>query len=145
MYKHKRKNKKFVDSSSNSDSDSKKSKHKKSKKKSIESSSDSDCKKSKHRKSKKKSGLAVSSKQKTKYPQECPQSKLQLEFANKKIKFDDLKFHQFVAGELEIILSCKNEKEKQGRLQLLKKLSYYYELYEWKALLQFYAAWIKRK
>ena len=27
---------------------------------------------------------------------------------------------------------------------MLKKLSYYYELYEWKALLQFYAAWIRR-
>jgi hypothetical protein len=29
-------------------------------------------------------------------------------------------------------------------LRLLKKISYYYELYDWKALLQFYAAWIRR-
>ncbi|CAG2198093.1 unnamed protein product [Mytilus edulis] len=78
------------------------------------------------------------------YPQNCPQSKLQLEYANKKIKFEDLKFHQFVAGEMEIIVSCKSDKEKNGRLFLLKKISYYYELYDWKALLQFYAAWIRR-
>ncbi|CAG2205601.1 unnamed protein product [Mytilus edulis] len=95
-------------------------------------------------KNKRKSGLVVSSRQKTKYPQDCPQSKLQLEYANKKIKFEDLKFHQFVAGEMEIIVSCKSDKEKNGRLTLLKKISYYYELYDWKALLQFYAAWIRR-
>ncbi|VDI06664.1 Hypothetical predicted protein [Mytilus galloprovincialis] len=94
----------------------------------------------KYRKNKRKSGLVVSSRQKTKYPQDCLQSKLQLEYANKKIKFEDLKFHQFVAGEMEIIVSCKSDKEKNGRLTLLKKISYYYELYDWKALLQFYAA-----
>ncbi|CAC5397559.1 unnamed protein product [Mytilus coruscus] len=76
--------------------------------------------------------------------QDCPQSKLQLEYANKKIKFEDLKFHQFVAREIKIIVSCKNDKEKNGRLTLLKKTSYYYELYDWKALLPFYAAWIRR-
>ncbi|CAG2245708.1 unnamed protein product [Mytilus edulis] len=48
------------------------------------------------------------------------------------------------AGEMEIIVSCKSDKEKNGRLTLLKKISYYYELYDWKALLQFYAAWIRR-
>ncbi|CAC5399459.1 unnamed protein product [Mytilus coruscus] len=45
---------------------------------------------------------------------------------------------------MEIIVSCKNDKEKNGRLTLLKKISYYNELYDWKALLQFYAAWIRR-
>jgi hypothetical protein len=69
---------------------------------------------------------------------------LQLEYANKKIKFEDLKYNQLVAGEMEIIIACKNDKEKTGRLRLLKKISYYYELYDWKALLQFYAAWICR-
>jgi hypothetical protein len=58
------------------------------------------------------------------------------------IKFEDLKYNQFVAGEMEIIIACKNDKEKTGRLRLLKKISYYYELYDWKALLQFYAVWI---
>jgi hypothetical protein len=35
--------------------------------------------------------------------------------ANKKIKFEDLKYNQFVAGEMEIIIACKNDKEKTGR------------------------------
>jgi hypothetical protein len=108
-----------------------------------DNSSDYECKK-RHKKYKKKSGLNVTSKQRTKHPQDCPQSKLQLEYANKKIKFEDLKYNQFVAGEMEIIIACKNDKEKTGRLRLLKKISYYYELYDWKALLQFYAAWIRR-
>ena len=111
---------------------------------SSHSESDDSERKQKHRKRKKKSGLSAQSKQKTLYPQDCPQSKLQLEYSNKSIKFDDLKYHQFVAGEMEIIVDCKNKTEKTGRLNLLKKISYYYELYDWKALLQFYAAWIRR-
>jgi hypothetical protein len=42
----------------------------------------------------------VTSKQRTKHPQDCPQSKLQLEYANKKIKFEDLKYNQFVADSI---------------------------------------------
>ncbi|CAC5407176.1 unnamed protein product [Mytilus coruscus] len=102
------------------------------------------AKKKKYRKNKRKSGLVVSSRQKTKYPQDCPQSKLQLEYANKKIKFEDLKFHQFVAGRWKLLYPVKRQRKKNGRLTLLKKISYYYELYDWKALLQFYAAWIRR-
>jgi hypothetical protein len=55
---------------------------------------------------------------------------LQLEYANKKIKFEDLKYNQVVAGEMEIIIACKNDKVKTGRLRLFKKISYYYELYD---------------
>ncbi|CAC5370149.1 unnamed protein product [Mytilus coruscus] len=133
-HKHKLKSSDTISESSLSDS----------KDSSSESDSFTRSIKEKYRKNKRKSGLVVSSKHKTKYQQDCPQSKLQLEYANKKIKFEDLKFHQFVAGEMEIIVSCKNDKEKNGRLTLLKKISYYYELYDWKALLQFYAAWIRR-
>jgi hypothetical protein len=45
---------------------------------------------------------------------------------------------------MEIIIACKYDKEKTGRLRLLTQISYYYELYDWKALLQLYAAWIRR-
>ena len=69
-----------------------------------DNSSDYECKK-RHKKYKKISGLNVTSKQRTKHPQDCPQSKLQLEYANKKIKFEDLKYNQFVAGEMEIIIA----------------------------------------
>jgi hypothetical protein len=41
-----------------------------------------------------------------------PQSKLQLEYANKNIKYEYLKYNQFVAAEIEIIIACKYDKEK---------------------------------
>jgi hypothetical protein len=37
---------------------------------------------------------------------------LQLEYANKKIKFEEIKYNQFVAGKMEIIIACKNDIEK---------------------------------
>jgi hypothetical protein len=49
------------------------------------------------------------------------------------MSFEDLEFNLFVAGELEIISGKKiSDKEKKGRIKLLKKISYFYELYEWK-------------
>ena len=52
---------------------------------------------------------------------------------------------QFVAGELETVL-CDNidNIEKQGRLQLLRKIIYYSNVYSWKGLLAFYAAWLRK-
>ena len=51
----------------------------------------------------------------------------------------------FVAGELEIILSKRiPAAEKKGRLKFLKKIMYFSNIYEWKALLKFYAAWVRR-
>jgi hypothetical protein len=47
----------------------------------------------------------------------------------------DLEFNLFVTGELEIISGNKiSDKEKKGRIKLLKKISYFYELYEWKCI-----------
>ena len=66
-----------------------------------------------------------------------PQSKLQYEYAGSDVKFDELQFNLFVAGELEIISNKKiDEIEKTGRIKLLKKISYYTELYEWKGRIQ---------
>ena len=51
----------------------------------------------------------------------------------------------FVAGELEIVLSQRiSALEKLGRLKLLKKITYFFNIYEWHALLKFYAAWFRR-
>ena len=49
-----------------------------------------------------------------------------------------------VAGELEIILVSDNinEIERQGRLQLLKKIMHHSKLYSWKGLIVFYAVWL---
>jgi hypothetical protein len=51
------------------------------------------------------------------------------------MSFEDLEFNFFLAGELEIISGGKiSDKEKKGRIELLKKISYFYELYEWKGI-----------
>jgi hypothetical protein len=51
------------------------------------------------------------------------------------MSFEDLEFNLFVAGELEIISGNKiSDKEKKGRIKLLKKISYFYELYNGNAL-----------
>ena len=74
-----------------------------------------------------------------------PQSKLQYEYAGSNVKFDELQFNLFVAGELEIISNKKTDEiEKTGRIKLLKKISYYTELHEWKGINQFYAHIIRQ-
>jgi hypothetical protein len=48
-------------------------------------------------------------------------------------------FNLFVAGEFEIISNKKiDEIEKISRIKLLKKISYYTELYEWKGKMVFF-------
>ena len=74
-----------------------------------------------------------------------PQSKLQYEYAGSKMSFEDLEFNLFVTGELEIISGNKiSDKEKKGRIKLLKKISYFYELYEWKGIKKLYAHIIRQ-
>ena len=61
------------------------------------------------------------------------------------MSFEDLEFNLFVAGELEIISGKKiSDKEKKGRIKLLKKISYFYELYEWKSIKTLYAHIIRQ-
>ena len=111
-------------------------------------SSESDVKKEhKHRvkKSRKKvSGINAKASDRVKYPQRWPQSHLQFEYVNKQMKFEDLDFKLFVAGELEII-ACVDvyAVEKAGRLELLRKIAYYYGTYEFAGLKSFYAAWLR--
>jgi hypothetical protein len=59
------------------------------------------------------------------YPQVWPQTSLQDEFACINVTFQELTFHQFVAGELETALSADcGSRERVGRLNLLKELCY---------------------
>ena len=59
-------------------------------------------------------------------PQLWPHLMLQDEFVGKKLKFYDLDFKQFNAGELEIIsLPNIGKKEEKGRIEFLKLLSYH--------------------
>lgn len=114
---------------------------------SEDSSPDSDSAQKKRPKGKtvkSRSGIRAKPSDRVIFPQFWPQSGLQLEYAGKNIRYKDLSFNQFVAGELEIIGSCETEEERIGRLSLLKKISYYYDIYDWRSLLDFYAAFVRR-
>ena len=69
----------------------------------------------------------------------------QYEYAGSKMSSEDLEFNLFLAGELEIISGNKiSDKEKKGRIKLSKKISYFYELYEWKGIKKLYAHIIRQ-
>ena len=143
-------------SSSDSESSKKKRKKHKSKKNKTDtdssdssSSDDSDSSKKKKKKHKskkhKKSGInADKSSDKVKDPQRWPHAYLRYEFVNKQVKFDKLDFKLFLAGEISIIAADDlSESERKGCLDLLKKIIYYSNTYEFKGLKAFYAAWLR--
>ena len=142
-------------SSSDSESSKKKKKKHKSKKNKADtessdssSSDDSDASKKKKKKHKskkhKKSGINAKSSDKVKDPQRWPHAYLQYEFVNKQVKFDELDFKLFLAGEISIIAADDlSESERKGRLDLLKKIIYYSNTYEFKGLKAFYVAWLR--
>ena len=103
-------------------------------------------KKSKKQHLKKKSGIKAKSSDKVKAPQKWPHAHLQYEFVNKEMKFEDLDYRLFIAGELEVISEASiSISERQSRINLLKEIIYYtgtYE-YEFKGLKAFYAAWLR--
>ena len=79
------------------------------------------------------------------FPQIWPHSALQFEYVSESVSFMSLDIKMFVAGELEVILNKHvSATEKLGRLKLLKKMMYFANIHEWKALLKFYAAWVRR-
>ena len=141
------------DSSTNASVKKRSSKKKQSQSSFDSSSSDSDSEfsdsRSKHKSKKKKkkskkSGMAKKASDKVKNPQIWPHSKLQYEFVSENVPFKKLDFNMFVAGELEILTSKISKVEYRGRIRLLKKMVYYSKLYDWKGLLKFYAAWLRR-
>ena len=80
-----------------------------------------------------------------KHPHIWPHSVLQYQFVSQVVQLKDLSFKMFVAGELEILMSKIFKKEFKGRLSLLKKkIAHLASMYDWKRLLQFYAAWVRR-
>ena len=117
---------------------------------SSDSSDDSDVSskhksRKKHSKKSKKSGMSKKASDKVKFPQTWPHSVLQYEFVSQNVQFKDLTFNMFVAGECEILTSKHiSQKEFKGRLRLLKKIAYLTNIHDWKRVLQFYAAWVRR-
>ena len=104
----------------------------------------SDSQASKKSKKSHKSGLYKKSSDTVKFPQIWPHSALQFEYVSESVSFMSLGIKMFVVGDLEVILSKRiGASEKLGRLKLLKKMMYFANIYEWKALLKFYAAWVR--
>lgn len=127
------------DSSSNSESNTSSSSSG-----SSEESCHSKSKKKNSKKSSFKSGIRARASDKVKDPKIWPHISLQFEFVNNKLEFKDLEYRLFVAGELEIITRPHIHKsERNGRLAMLKKISYLNGLYEWKVCLDLYAAWLR--
>ncbi|CAG2225059.1 unnamed protein product [Mytilus edulis] len=109
------------------------------------SGTDSSCKKKSLKKRKVKSGMVAKASDDVQNPQTWPHTTLQYEYINKSVSFQDLDLKLFVAGELEIIGSSKIKAiERNTRLSLLKKIVYYSSIYQWKSLLDFYAAFLRQ-
>lgn len=81
---------------------------------------------------------------KVKRPQVWPHTALQYEFVSDNVSFTSLTFRTYIAGEIEILTSRISKIEYMGRMRLLKKMVYYSSIYDWKFLLKFYAAWLRR-
>ncbi|KAL4227290.1 hypothetical protein ACF0H5_012736 [Mactra antiquata] len=110
--------------------------------------SDSECRSKSTRKKKvkksKKSGIKAKSSDVVKKRQKYPHSQLRFDFVNQNIEFNKLDINLFVAGELEIISSSKTSKvEKDGRLNLLKRLMYLNSTYEFASIRTLYAAIVR--
>ena len=92
---------------------------------------------------KKKSGLHRKASDQVISPQAWPHLSLKLEYSSCDLGFKELTISTFVAGELEIIGNCKNEVEKEARVQFLTALMYDAAQYNFEDILKFYAAWVR--
>ena len=98
--------------------------------KSSTSSSDSESDsqnrhKKRNKKSKLKSGRFAKYTTRVIKPQRWPHNHLDPQFIHNIPKFNDLSWDQMVAGELAVILTTKSEKQKLGRIKLLRQLAYW--------------------
>ena len=85
--------------------------------------------------------MLARSKDRVQKPQWWPHAALRGEFVTRDVAFSDLDFRLFVAGELEIVTTCKASVEQRiGRLQLLKQLAYLLGGYSWETLRGVYAS-----
>ena len=74
-----------------------------------------------------------------------PRTALQYECINKSVTFQELDLKLSVAGELETISSKKIKSfERKARLNILKTMVNYSSSYAWKALLDYYAAFVRQ-
>ncbi len=86
------------------------------------------------------SGLKRTSTDYITQPQRCPQTFLGMKFSRQPVKFENLDFRLFVAGELAIISQGTGQwsREQRGRMSLLQDIVYSAGHYQWHAILSYY-------
>ena len=88
--------------------------------------SDSDRERRKRRQKRKlKSGRFAKHSTKVKKPQSWPHNHLDPQFVHHIPKFADLTWDQLVAGELSVIADTHSDRQKSGRIKLLRQLAYW--------------------
>ena len=93
----------------------------------------------------KKSGLVAKSSDAVRYPQLWPHVALQDEYLYKGVSFNELDFRLLIAGELEIISSESiSNLERNGRLRLLKRLTYLHGVHGVDCLKGIYTAIVRK-
>ena len=77
--------------------------------------------------------------------QRYPQAHLRYEYVSSNVSFEKLDLNLFLAGEIEIISDRRRkEKERNGRLDLLKKIMYLSTSYDFNTLKSYYAAVLRK-
>ena len=105
------------------------------------SSSDSDSNDKKRGHKKIKSGIKAKASDSVRKSQRYPQAHLRFEYVSSNLSFEKLDINLFVAGEIEIISDKRTKEiEKNGRMELLKKIMYLSTSYEFTVLKSYYAA-----
>ena len=86
------------------------------------------------------SGLNVRVAHKVKVEIEWAHHNMGREFEANPVPFNQLKLGQYMLGEAEILLSCKNGAEINSRLMLMRKIGYWQYKYDWPTARNIYAA-----
>jgi len=94
----------------------------------------------KSRKNARKSGIESKISDDVVNKQKFPQAHLRFDFASQHLSFSQLDLNLLVAGELEIISACRDKKEKNGRIDLLKSLMYLAKSHDISVIRSLYAA-----
>ena len=89
-----------------------------------------------------KSGMDLKASEGVQYQLIWPHCVLQYQYVTQSMTYKDLNLSLLVAGELEIITSLKQGKEQEGRLNLLKALAYESNVYPYRAISEWYAAFL---
>ena len=79
----------------------------------------------------KKSGIVAKASDRVCNPQDWPHMFLENDSFARGLDFDSLNFEQFLAGELEIIIRCEWEDERDGRMMFLRQLAYLKDVTSW--------------